>query len=113
MNKVILVGILLILATTGAIAASEPGFVSIQNIARLVIGTKTAKIAGGLSGPVAFQPSATCAVYLNASTATRRNTAIGYPLAASTEYKYNLPKTSDLTFTCTSTAAQKYIYLVR
>jgi len=114
MKRLALVTLAMVAMAVASYAASEPGFVSLKSITKLLTGTHAVGIVRTVSGPVSIKADAACTAYLNLSTAARAKAGTGWPLSANTEYKFNVPQTSTLTFLCaTSATADKYVYIVR
>lgn len=112
MHKTAFAAIMVLLAALAAFAADQ-GFVTLQNITGYSIGTKGFQYAKNVSGPVVIKPDAACKVFLNATTLTRTASATGYPMSANTDYPFSVPISAKISFTCTSTASAKTVYIAR
>lgn len=111
MKKLIISAVIILVA---AVAYGEVGFVAMQSIQKLTASTHMAGVARKISGPVSLKSDASCTVYLNLSTTARSKAGTGWPMTANTEYKFDVPSTSTLTFLCATTATvPKSVYLVR
>lgn len=111
MKKTILFSVALALIAAASFA--EVGFVSLQSITKYTSGTQGIGFAKNITGPIIVKPDAACTMFLNMTTLTRTKAGVGYPLAASTEHKFQVTPKANLTFTCATSAAVKNVYIVR
>ena len=102
-----------LIAAFAAICYAEVGVPNLQSVTRLQTGTHGMSYPRGYNGVMAIQPSAVCSAFINATTLTRTKATVGYPMAASTQYIFNVPSPNKVTFTCATSAAVKYIYIAR
>jgi len=91
------------------------GAVDLQNVTKYTVSAATPlKRADRVSGTMLLKSNAaSCSVFLNATTLARTVAGTGFPLTANTETVINVPKTSNLSFTCATSAGNRAVYILR